>query len=101
MVAILFPVSLPGRPHRQQYVYMDIEVLAFGIAKEIFLGPSARIHLPEGADVAALKAALERAYPRLQQLKSWMLAVNNEYAAAGTQIGKGDEIALIPPVSGG
>ena len=84
-----------------QVVYMNVEVLAFGIAKEIFSSASVHIPLQEGASAGELKTALEQAYPRLQQLKSWMLAVNNEYAAADTPIGEGDEIALIPPVSGG
>lgn len=80
---------------------MEVNVLAFGIVREIVSGSSVRIHVPEGASAAELKTALEHAYPRLQQLASWLLAVNNEYAAADTQIREKDEIALIPPVSGG
>ncbi|MBE7170668.1 MAG: MoaD/ThiS family protein [Williamsia sp.] len=80
---------------------MTVNVLAFGIVKEIFSGSSVRISLPEGARAAELKAALEQAYPRLQQLASCLLAVNSEYAAPDKQIYERDEIALIPPVSGG
>ena len=80
---------------------MDINVLAFGIVKEIFSGSSVLISVPEGASAAEVKTVLEQTYPRLRQLASCMLAVNNEYAAADTPIRERDEIALIPPVSGG
>ena len=80
---------------------MHVKVLAFGIVKDIFSGSSTSIELPEGAHVGDLKAALEQVYPRLRQLSSCLLAVNNEYAAADTRIAEKDEIALIPPVSGG
>lgn len=48
-----------------------------------------------------LKAALEQQFPRLKQLRSYMIAVNNEYAQDGGPITEADEIAIIPPVSGG
>jgi molybdopterin converting factor small subunit len=51
--------------------------------------------------VAALRAKLVADYPRLSGLKSLMIAVNNTYAEDADPIGEGDEIALIPPVSGG
>jgi molybdopterin synthase sulfur carrier subunit len=81
---------------------MTVRVLAFGVAKDIFGASSANIELPSNAATAAgLKTLLEEKYPRLQQLKSFMLAVNNEFASGGEVIGVDDEIAVIPPVSGG
>jgi molybdopterin converting factor small subunit len=80
---------------------MTIKVLAFGIAKDIFGGPSITVELGNDATVYNLKYALEHEFPRLRQLKSYMLAVNNEYALAGDTIHEKDEIAIIPPVSGG
>src|SRR5690242_1225995 len=53
------------------------------------------VELPEGATVADLLAAMELA-PR-----SCVAAVNREYAGPDTPIGAGDEVALVPPVSGG
>ena len=78
-----------------------MKVLAFGIVKEI-LG-SGSIIAPLGSDVlvAMLKTKLEEQYPRLKQLSSFMIAVNGEYAGADTVIKEGDEVAIIPPVSGG
>ncbi|HZY40269.1 MAG TPA: MoaD/ThiS family protein [Mucilaginibacter sp.] len=80
---------------------MKIKVLAFGIAKDIFGGPAANLELPDDSTVYNLQYTLEHEYPRLKQLRSYMLAVNNEYALPGDSIHERDEIAVIPPVSGG
>ena len=80
---------------------MEINVLAFGIAKDIFGAPSVNITLTDNATTTHLKAELENKYPRLKQLASYMVAVNNEYAEDNSLITDRDEIAIIPPVSGG
>ncbi|WP_374949323.1 MoaD/ThiS family protein [Mucilaginibacter sp.] len=80
---------------------MEIKILAFGIAKDIFGAAFVNLPLPDNADTALLKTALENRYPKLKQLASYMVAVNNEYAADGLTINESDEIAIIPPVSGG
>jgi molybdopterin converting factor subunit 1 len=80
---------------------MKINVLAFGIAKDIFGGSSVSIELPEQRTTGSLKQLLESSYPRLKQLVSYMVAVNNEFAADDNIINERDEIAIIPPVSGG
>jgi molybdopterin converting factor subunit 1 len=79
---------------------MKISILAFGIAKDIFGDSSIEIEL-NGADVKSLKALLEERYGRLKDLKSYMVAVNNEYATDDKVLSEKDEIAIIPPVSGG
>ena len=79
---------------------MKIRILAFGIVKEIFGASSIVIELQD-ENVEALKNLLEEKYPRLKQLASYMVAINNEYAQAGYAINEKDEIAIIPPVSGG
>ena len=81
---------------------MKVTVLAFGIAKEIFGGQQAEIDLPDDKTTAnVFKTLLEQKYPRLKQLSSFMLAINNEYAHGEEVIGERDDIAVIPPVSGG
>jgi len=79
---------------------MKINILAFGIVKEIFGNSNIQVEVT-GHDVAALKNALEEKYPRLKQLASYMVAVNNQYAQPELMISNNDEIAIIPPVSGG
>lgn len=78
-----------------------MKVLAFGIVKEIVGGASITVSPDGNVSVEAMKANLEQQYPRLKQLSSFMIAVNGEYAKAGTIIKPGDEVAIIPPVSGG
>jgi len=77
------------------------KILAFGIAKDIFGSGTIEIALDDGATIDCLKAALEDKYSRLKQLSSYMVAVNDEYAQAENRINTQDEIAIIPPVSGG
>lgn len=79
---------------------MTVTILAFGIAKDIFGGASIQLELPDKA-VAGLKQELERQYPRLKQIASYLVAVNNEYATDDQLLTERDEIAIIPPVSGG
>ena len=79
---------------------MKVNVLAFGIAKDIFGSSSISFNI-DGDKTADLKKALEQQYPKLKQLASYMVAVNNEYALPGDTIHERDEIAIIPPVSGG
>jgi len=76
-------------------------ILAFGIAKDIFGRSSFDMELSSGSTVASLRKLLEDEYPRLKQLSSFMIAVNNEYASPNEVLDQRDEIAIIPPVSGG
>jgi molybdopterin synthase sulfur carrier subunit len=79
---------------------MKVSILAFGIAKEI-LGTNQLVVDFEGSTSQDLKNILESQFPRLQQLSSYLIAVNNEYISDVTEISSNDEIAIIPPVSGG
>lgn len=79
---------------------MKVRILAFGIAREIFGDKHIEVDIPEGS-AASLKKNLEEKYPKLKELASYMLAVNDEYADENTVITETDEIAIIPPISGG
>ena len=80
---------------------MKVKVLAFGIAKDIFGGSVVEVVLPENGTTQNLKQSLEERYPRLKHLISYLVAVNNEYASDESLLTETDEIAIIPPVSGG
>ncbi len=80
---------------------MKINILTFGIAREICGAKSFELELPEHSDTTTLKGMLEGKYPRLAALASFQLAVNAEYAQTPTVLSNGDEVAIIPPVSGG
>ncbi|GEM69969.1 molybdopterin synthase sulfur carrier subunit [Sphingobacterium mizutaii NBRC 14946 = DSM 11724] len=80
---------------------MKITVLGFGIAKDIFGSSEIHLEVNEGLNVSDLRSVLEEGYPQLNKLKSYMLAIDEEYAEDSQIINSGNEIAVIPPVSGG
>lgn len=80
---------------------MKVNILAFGIAKDIFGASAVDVELTNDATVSNLKYLLEQQYPKLKKLATYMVAVNNEYALDGDTVHERDEIAIIPPVSGG
>jgi len=79
---------------------MMLKVKAFGITKDIVGGREIMINAT-GQTVAALRLQLNLTYPPLVKLRSLLIAVNNGYAEDQVVLKDTDEIALIPPVSGG
>jgi molybdopterin converting factor subunit 1 len=82
---------------------MTVSVRLFAILRERAGRDSVEIELPEGATVGDAFARLAET-PGLAELVERMplrMAVNREYASAGTLISAGDELAVIPPISGG
>lgn len=80
---------------------MILKILAFGITKDIFGTSEKEIEIHEGASVQALKALLENDFPELKRLKSYFIALDDEYAQDDQIVTVSNEIAIIPPVSGG
>ncbi len=78
---------------------MNIRIKAFGITRDITAGAT-EISC-QGATVGDLRKALLEKYPSLRDLASLMIAVNSSYAADDLPLNPGDEVVLIPPVSGG
>ena len=81
---------------------MKVTVKLFAAARELAGVDALVIEAPDGATAAEVRAALVQTEPRLASLAgASLLAVNTEYAGEATRVCEGDEIALIPPVSGG
>jgi MoaE-MoaD fusion protein len=79
---------------------MQVCVLTFGVLKDWLGAAEATVELPEGATVAELLARLsERRASDL--LRGIAVSVNAEYAALDQALREGDEVGLLPPVSGG
>jgi sulfur-carrier protein len=78
----------------------NYRIKAFGVTREIFGAREITVSCA-GQTVAALKEALYANYPPLSDLRSIFIAVNNTYADDQHLIHETDEIAIIPPVSGG
>ena len=80
---------------------MDVQVLLFGITKDLVGKQKITLSISENVTVAQFKKILQEKYPELIELDSLAIAVNSEYAFDNELIHPNDEIALIPPVSGG
>lgn len=81
---------------------MKIRVLFFASCRDAVGHKNCDWEISQGYQVADLRRELVAAYPQLgavQQVLS--IAVNSEYAGNHTVLKAGDEVALIPPVSGG
>lgn len=80
---------------------MKISILVFGAAKEIMGTAQKELNLNENATVFDLRTLMEQEFPKLKKLKKYMIAIDDEYAEDEQIILEGNEIAIIPPVSGG
>ena len=78
-----------------------VSVLLFGITRDLTGQSSVSVLLNEGASVRDLLVQLHQDYPALAGIRSLLVAVNGEYAEVSQMLSTHDEIALIPPVSGG
>ncbi|MGA2019725.1 MAG: molybdenum cofactor biosynthesis protein MoaE [Candidatus Sulfotelmatobacter sp.] len=81
---------------------MHVRVLFFGVLKDLAGKSGDTLELPEGATTGDVLARLESQIPSLKKaLGSIAVAVNQQYAGADTKLKSDDEVALLPPVSGG
>ena len=81
---------------------MKVRVRLFAGLKELIGQQDITVDLPEGASVGDLREKLRRDIPRLASfLPSLVCAVNEEYRLTEYPLHDGDEVALIPPISGG
>src|SRR5262245_12961140 len=81
---------------------MRVRVLFFGMLKDVVGHAGEDSDVPEGASLATLFEDYAVRYPRLREMaRSIVLARNREFASMNTLLADGDEIAFLPPVSGG
>lgn len=81
---------------------ITIEVRYFAAMREALGRSSERLAVPAGATASAVLDRLVQEQPKLDRMRSVvMVMVNQAYAPPGTILSDGDELAFIPPVSGG
>jgi molybdopterin synthase catalytic subunit len=80
---------------------MKVSVRLFAGLRERAGGQHVEVELPEGAVVADLLTAMGQTPVGELHPGECVVAINREYAGAGEPVRAGDEIALVPPVSGG
>src|SRR5882672_9063626 len=81
---------------------MRARVLFFGLLRDVVGASAEDAEFSEGSDLRAVFDTYARRHPKLRELAgSIVVARNQEFSELSTLIGEGDEIAFLPPVSGG
>lgn len=81
---------------------MRVRVLFFGVLKDLAGKSIDELDLPEGSAARQVLQHYESQFPALKHLlPSLAVAVNQQYAGPDVQLKPNDEVALLPPVSGG
>lgn len=79
---------------------MKVEILLFAALRDVVGQSQITLDLPENADAQSLRLSLQIKQPQLQKI-SFSVAINRRIVDSKTLIRSGDEVACIPPVSGG
>lgn len=81
---------------------MKVKVIFFGITHDLTGCAQEQVDLPEGECLEGLRRLYETRFPRLRSAAgSLILAINQEIAQGSAPLRDGDEVAFMPPVSGG
>jgi len=82
---------------------VEVTLLLFAKAKEIVGQPELAVRLPSVISAESLKEKLLALCPALEKLgKTFIVAHNENYVESGQlTLRSGDELAIIPPISGG
>ena len=102
-IALVVVARRKTPPSRGLRRWMRLKLVLFAGAREAAGVAEAQLTFEEAElDTAALLVKLEAAYPKLAELlPRCALACNGEYADGVQPLADGDEVAVIPPVSGG
>lgn len=81
---------------------MNINIFFLGPARDFARVDTANLTLGIGATIAQVREAVAEGYPDLKPaLPSIRFAINDTFVEEDAKLAEGDEVALIPPVSGG
>lgn len=78
-----------------------IKLVPYGIARDILGDSEKSMKVKEGDHVAVARQQLLSKFPAFSELASLRFAINEEYCDDDTPLKDGDELVIIPPVSGG
>jgi molybdopterin synthase catalytic subunit len=81
---------------------MRARVLFFGVLKDLVGRPSEEAEVPAGSTLGAVLEGYAARFPRLREMTGSIAAARNrQFADLSAQVEEGDEVAFLPPVSGG
>src|SRR5258708_22994411 len=95
-----------ARVHREGFSHvpltsMNVPVRLFASAREAAGVGHLLLELPAGATVRDAIARITTEHPLVGEIREMVIARNREYVGLEEPLADGDELALIPPVSGG
>ncbi|MEO0403926.1 MAG: MoaD/ThiS family protein [Bacteroidota bacterium] len=80
---------------------MKIRFFKYGIIKDLLPEEAEEQILKDGTLAFHFLHEMKKKHPRLSELASLKMAVNDEYLQDDVELKEGDEVLFIPPVSGG
>ena len=81
---------------------MRVQILFFGLVKDVVGRSQESLEVAEGSSLESVFDNFAERYPKLKELrKSLVLARNQQFSSGAETLQDGDEIAFLPPVSGG
>jgi len=81
---------------------MKVTIRYFASIRETVGVPEESVELEDGASIEVLKGLLNHRHPKIK--KHWefaILSVNRTYAKSDIILKEGDEVGILPPISGG
>jgi len=79
---------------------ITVTVKCFSSVRELLARDEFQMDIPEGSTIEVVEQEVRKLSSQLTKMP-FMLALNMEYPEEGTLVKEGDELAIIPPVSGG
>jgi len=80
---------------------MKIKILFFGISSDLVGLSNLDFEVDKASTVRSFKILLKKKYAHLKNIDFYAIAVNESYAVDDLVLKENDEVAIIPPVSGG
>ena len=81
---------------------VQIRVLFFGVIRDVTGVREDSLNLPEGGNIGSVFEHYAVRFPQLRDMaSSIVLALNQEFSSPTAPVAEGDEVAFLPPVSGG
>lgn len=80
---------------------MKINLIAFGIAKDILGQRKLSLEVNDNSQISDLKNQLVSQYPKFGKLVKLSFAINEEYQTDDFYLSANQEVVIIPPVAGG
>ena len=79
---------------------LKVKILPFAFYRDLLERREVEVTVAKGATLADLKEALDRTFPRFKDSLP-LMAINGEMKPLHAPLKEGDEVALLPPFSGG